>query len=562
LAELLVHPDKHVSGGCRYLHKDGSWRWLEGTGTNLLLDPSVSGIVVNYRDVTDKKRAEEDQLYLKAIVDNSEDGIVGKSLDGIITSWNRGAEKIYGYTHDEIIGKSVFTLFPEDRVLEMTRIMDDLKAGKTIKPMQTSRRRKDGQLITISLRVSPIRNAAGQLIGASAIVRDITERQKAELALRESEERFRNMADTAPVMIWVSAPNTLCTFCNKAWVDYTGRSLEDELGSGWADSLHPEDKQKSLDAYLNAFDRREKFGNEFRLRRWDGEYRWILNTGVPRFSGEHKFEGFIGSCTDITEHKLAEDILQRDADNLKKTIEERSRELDKVQAELKKANRLADIGTLAATVAHELRNPLGVIQMAAFNLKRRHPELAEERHLANIDKKVWEGERIINNLLSYASIKVPKYENITLVKTLDDCLTTIQSRFHDAEISVERHYQIDPSTVIQADQLQLIEIFNNVLTNAFQAFPENKGTIELAVLRRNGSVKVLVKDAGMGIEQDDLEKVFVPFFTRKAKGTGLGLAICNELVHLHNGTIEIDSKIGQGTTVTIDFPMTQEAGRL
>jgi PAS domain S-box-containing protein len=680
LAQVVFNPSKIVEGGCRFRHKDGSWRWMEGTGTNLIADPAIQGIVVNYRDFTDKRKAQEDQLYLAAIIENSDDAIYGKSLDGRITSWNQGAQKIYGYEPMEIVGKSIQTLVPEDRLHEIKKIFEDLKAGKRIKLLETVRRRKDGQLIVVSMRVSPIRDRSGSLIGFSTIarditerklaeeryryifdgaldaiisidstnkiiewnqqaekifgwprkevygkpltetiipvslreahlkgfnrylqsgegpllnrrieitalhrdghefpvelsitpinlpngvifsafLRDITERKKSEAALRESESRFRKMADTAPVMIWMSGRDTLYNFFSQAWLDFTGQTMERGMGSGWADSIHPDDKQRYQDLYLAAFDHREKFTIEYRLRRWDGDYRWVFDTGVPRFTG-NKFEGYIGSCIDITELKLAEDILKRNAETLKKSIEERSKELRKTQEDLRKASRLAEIGTLAATVAHELRNPLGVIQMAAFNLKRRKPELAEDKHLNNIEKKVWEGERVISNLLTYASIKVPNYEAIRALKVLDDCVTAVGVRFHDTEVAIARNYGIEPVFVIEADQVQLTDIFNNILINAYQAFPDKKGSLELTVGIHGGkSVQFLFKDSGMGIEQDDLNKVFTPFFTKKAKGTGLGLAICNELVHLHNGTIEIASEKGKGTTVIVDLPIRQK----
>ncbi len=680
LSQLLVNPQKTVYGGCRFMHKDGSWRWMEGSGNNQIADPAVGGIVVNYRDVTDKKKAQEDQLYLASIIENSEDAIYGKDLDGNIVSWNQGAQKIYGYKAEEIIGKPVSTLASQDRLSELNRVMEDLKAGKAVKLLETTRRRKDGQSILVSLRVSPIKDRFGHLIGFSTIarditerklaeeryryiveaaldgvvsidensriiewsrqaekifgwarkevlgrqlsetiipvsfreahnkgfkrflqtgegpllnkrieitalhrkghefpvelsitplqlsdrlifsafVRDITERKKADAALRESELRFRNMADTAPVMIWVSGRDTLYNFFNKAWLDFTGLTIERGMGSGWADTIHPDDKIRYNDLYLAAFDKREKFTIDYRLRRWDGEYRWILDTGVPRFSGDKKFEGYIGSCLDITERKMAEDILKRDAENLKKSVEERSKQLTKAQEELKKASRLAEIGTLASAVAHELRNPLGVIQMAAFNLKRRHQELAEDRHILNIEKKVWEGERVINNLLVYASIKVPRFDDVTVLKTLEDSVASVQKRFQDKDISVERKYEVDPDFAIQADPTQMIEIFNNILLNAYQAIPDKKGTIELGATHADGFLRLLIKDTGAGIEPEDMNKLFVPFFTKKAKGTGLGLAICNELVHLHNGKIDIASEKEKGTTVVINIPIRQD----
>jgi two-component system, sporulation sensor kinase E len=220
--------------------------------------------------------------------------------------------------------------------------------------------------------------------------------------------------------------------------------------------------------------------------------------------------------------------------------------------------RLADLGTLAATVAHELRNPLGVIQMAAFNLKRKKADLADDKHIANIEKKVWEGNQIINNLLSYSRIKVPSYEDVAVLQILDECVVTVQNRFQTTHhVTIEKNY--DPQiSLIQADPLQLLEIFNNILTNAYQAFPQNAGTISFVARQDNGSFSLGVSDNGIGIEKEDIEKVFVPFFTRKAKGTGLGLSICNELVNLHGGKIEVISEKGVGTTILITLPVKQK----
>src|SRR5262249_40153520 len=133
------------------------------------------------------------------------------------------------------------------------------------------------------------------------IVRDITERQRSEAALRESEERFRNMADTAPVMIWVAGSDKMFTFFNRTWLDFTGRTMEEELGSGWAQGIHPEDLQGSYETFRAAFDARREFHIECRLRRADGEYRSVLCSGVPRFAPSGEFAGYIGSDIDITD---------------------------------------------------------------------------------------------------------------------------------------------------------------------------------------------------------------------------------------------------------------------
>src|SRR5262249_30131155 len=147
-------------------------------------------------------------------------------------------------------------------------------------------------------------------IGASKIARDITEQQNAARALSDSEELFRLLADSAPVMVWVSGPDKLCTFFNKPWLDFTGRTMEQERGNGWAEGVHAEDFQRCVDTYVTAFDARQEFEMEYRLRRNDGVYRWVLDKGIPLFSSDNRFTGYIGSCVDITERKNAEEALR------------------------------------------------------------------------------------------------------------------------------------------------------------------------------------------------------------------------------------------------------------
>ena len=143
--------------------------------------------------------------------------------------------------------------------------------------------------------------------GWISVITDVTERHEAEERLRESEERFRNMADTAPVLIWGSGPDRRCTFFNKVWLDFTGRTLEQELGNGWAEGVHTDDLDRCLAIYSSSFDARQRFQVEYRLRRADGTYRWLLDSGVPRFTASGVFEGYIGSCIDVTDFKRAQE---------------------------------------------------------------------------------------------------------------------------------------------------------------------------------------------------------------------------------------------------------------
>jgi PAS domain S-box-containing protein len=391
------------------------------------------------------------------------------------------------------------------------------------------------------------------LLSLTAVFWYLKERQTQQLKIDESETRFRIMADTAPVMIWVSQEDGRYSFCNRSWVAFSGKKGDEALRDVWEKRIHPQDLSGCLAVYFKACEQCQNFTLEYRFKRADGVYRWVEDTAAVRLGPDGHFGGFIGSCVDMTQRKLAEDFLKRDNEKMAQLVEERSRELVKTQKELKQYSRLADIGTLAATVAHELRNPLGVIHLAAYNLKREKGDMATNKHLMNIEKKVWEGNQIIDNLLSYARIKIPNYESVNILQVIDECVSSAQERFGPKGVVIEKEFGNDPD-LIEADANQIRDVFLNVLNNACQAINQPSGKVKVRVSHDGDMVKVAFEDTGEGIAAQDLDRVFEPFFTRKSKGTGLGLAICNELVHLHQGTIEIISQLGQGTTVTVLLP--------
>jgi PAS domain S-box-containing protein len=228
-----------------------------------------------------------------------------------INYWNPRAEKLFGYTQKEVLGKLPYDIFiPPSAKKYVQSLQRRLARGDFDANGVYECVTKDGLIIICEWYNTPIMDSNGKVAGYLAMARDITERKIAEESLRESENRFRTMADTAPVLIWMSGIDKKHFYFNKTWLNFTGRTLEEEFNNGWSKGIHPEDLKKYLKVYDASFDARTEFAMEYRLRRHDDEYRWILDTGVPRFTPDGRFLGYIGSCIDITERRKAEENLR------------------------------------------------------------------------------------------------------------------------------------------------------------------------------------------------------------------------------------------------------------
>ncbi len=227
---------------------------------------------------------------------------------------------------------------------------------------------------------------------------------------------------------------------------------------------------------------------------------------------------------------------------------------ESIRLELKRAKRLSDIGTLAATVAHEIRNPLAAMQIAAANLKRKIRDENIEKHVHTIEKKIFESENIIENLLAYARVKQPSYAKLDMIAVVNDCLTVAQLQFRRKQVVVKKDFAGEKQYSMEADATQMNEVIQNVVNNAFDAVPENGGVIDVSVKTVGEWVEICVTDNGHGIEGESLDKVFDPFFTTKTRGTGLGLAVSRQIIDRHDGSIELESEPGKGTAVTIMLP--------
>jgi len=507
--------------------------------------------------------ADEQRNRLAAIVASSDDAIISKTLDGIVETWNESATRIFGYLPEEMIGKPITILIPPDRLDEEPAILARLRAGERVDHFETIRVRKDGSLLNISLTISPVRNSSGKIVGASKIARDITAQKHTEEALRVSNERFRLMADSAPVLIWIADDAKSRVWFNKSWLEFTGRSLQQEQGFGWTQNVHEDDLAECLQAYAEGFDTRKPFRSECRIRGVDGQARWLIEQATPLFEGPSAtFSGYIGSCVDITDSKKIE--AERE-DTLK--AERAARE------EAERVGRVKD--EFLATVSHELRTPLNAILGWATLLRRLQPGHEDHtRGLETIERNARVQGQIIADLLDMSRIISGKVQldvqpidiNDGINAALDAVKLSVEAKKLRLRVTLDAR-----AGRLRGDPGRLQQVFWNLLTNAVKFTPSG-GRIDVVSERVNSHVEISVEDSGLGIKPEFLAFVFDRFrqadssTTRRHGGLGLGLSIVKHLVELHGGSVRVKSPgEGQGSTFVVALPIsvirTEETGR-
>jgi PAS domain S-box-containing protein len=311
--------------------KEMLWAQRED-GQEFRIEASISQVVtggkklftVILRDVTERMRADEIRERLAAVIDSSDDAIISKDLDGNINAWNRGAEKIFGYSASEVLCKPLLMLFPPERMEEESDILSRIRQGESVEHFETVRVRKDGARIDVSVTISPIRGSGGAIVGASKIARDITERKRAEAALRESQTNFAALVNLAPQFVWICTNDGLNVYFNDRWFQYTGLTPEQSHGSGWNTPFHPDDKQTAWDHWNRANATGETYSVESRLRAADGSYRWYLMRGEPVREVDGRILKWFGTCTDIDDMKRAQAALRQSETRFRTLIEQAS----------------------------------------------------------------------------------------------------------------------------------------------------------------------------------------------------------------------------------------------
>ncbi|MBV8553240.1 MAG: response regulator [Acidobacteriaceae bacterium] len=374
---------------------------------------------------------------------------------------------------------------------------------------------------------------------------DLVELTRAGQALRESEERFSNVADTAPVLIWGSGPDKLCTFFNKPWLEFTGRSMEEELGEGWTAGVHPDDLDRCYSTYSSAFDARRSFQMEYRLRRADGEYRWMLDTGIPRFVGG-VLAGYIGTMVDITD-------------------------LKRNQEQLLATQKLESLGVLAAGIAHDFNNMLGsIFAEGDLAMLETPPDSPVRGSLDRISAVAIRASEVLNLLMDYAGGKGDEasFELVDVSSLIEGML-----EFLRVSISKKAVFKTSLATdlpAVWANPTQLRRVIMNLVTNASEALRERQGMIHVtttrmslgqdfqfygwAALPKGDYILLEVSDTGCGMTEQSRAKIFDPFYTTKSFGRGLGLAAVQGIVRSLGGAINVVSVPDRGATFRVFIP--------
>jgi PAS domain S-box-containing protein len=512
----------------------------------------------------------------------------------------------------------------------------------------------------------PLESELRTLDVLARLAAELIKRKQAEDALRHSEQRLRLITDASPVMVWMSGTDKLCNYFNKGWLDFVGRTLEQEWGNGWAENVHPDDFERCLQIYVSSFDARVPFQMEYRLRHHSGEYRWILDSAVPRYAADGTFEGYVGGCLDIHGQKeasqarsrlaaivessddaiISKDLngvitswnrqaerlfghkeqemigrsiltiippeLQRDEDMILTKIRSGQkfdhfetvriaksgekvevslsispirdeqgniigaakiardiRESRKIERALRTTEKLAAAGRLAATVAHEINNPLEAVNNLVFLAKRDvHDANKVTEYLGLAERELQRVAHIARQTLGfYRDTSSPT--RFEVPKTLDDLLFLYEKRFETRNIRVIKQYRSNSEITAFAGEIR--QAFSNLISNAIDAMPAG-GCLVIRVSEvreRNNSlqpgIRVTMLDTGTGIPVHARESLFEPFFTTKADvGTGLGLWITKSIVEKHHGSIRFASRTGpqdHGTAFSIFLPLNMQDGR-
>lgn len=507
-------------------------------------------------DHSAERALRDSNARLMGIIESAMDAIITIDEDQRIQLFNNSAEKMFGYQPEEVMGRKLDILLPPRfRDLHRAHVERFSETGETNRSMghldTLYGLRASGDEFPIEASISQVNTSHGKMM--SVILRDISARVAAEEHLKESEQYLRATFEQAGVGIAHLTIEGMWLRANQRFSDITGYSTDEILDFSFQDITHPDDlgedfalQDQLIEGQLKTFTR------EKRLIHKDGSIVWVNMTVslVRELNGSPKY--FIKIYEDITQRKETEQALKT-----------KSEEVQMMMAQLWQTAKLATMGELAASVAHELNNPLAIISLRIESLlSSLSPESRDLHELEIVAQEVDRMANLVGNLLQYSRSNERQVSSLDIRDELDRTLSLVQSYLIHRRIDVERAFQPDVP-LIHADRQQLRQLFLNLFTNASDAMP-NGGTLTVSVesFDDERQIRLEISDTGVGIPPEILQRITEPFFTTKSngKGTGLGLAICRRIVEEHQGVFKITSPgVDQGATVEILLPTSSDA---
>ncbi|HZW10164.1 MAG TPA: PAS domain S-box protein [Phycisphaerales bacterium] len=541
----------------RLRRHDGQYRWFACRASpvrdargRVALWVGASADVQSMKDAESAVRDSEERF--RTLADNISQLAWMTDEGGRIFWYNRRWFEYTGTTPEQVLGSGWTSVHHPDHVNDVVeKFRRSISEGRTWEDTFPLRGR-DGRYRWFLSRAVPIRDEHGRILRWFGTNTDITEWREAQEALRISEERFRTMADSAPVLIWMTDADRRATWFNRPWLDFTGRTMEQELGDGWTGGIHPEDAERCFEAYAAASASHRPFRAEYRLRRRDGEYRWLLHHGAPLMSPTGRLTGYICSCVDVTDEVAARTALEHQQAALGEAVRQRTRELEESHRRLRLSERMASIGTLSAGLGHDMANILLPIRLRLDALDR----LATDEQVRSELQEIRSAIEYLQNLSGGLRMLVVDPSERTGANTTELAAWWRQAAgvlksAAPSKIELVGRMPEQPCWV-RITATALTQVVFNLVQNSIEALrPRGRGRIEVRALCEGRFVVLSVADDGPGMEPHVRERCTQPFFTTKtrAMSTGLGLALVYGMVQEAGGSLEIQSAPGQGTTV-------------
>ncbi len=564
LDEITRSPEATVSIQARVQHADGTWRDLEGQFTNLLNNPAVGAIVTNYRDITDRKRAdialrESERLYHTLASNFPNGAVVLFDHDLRFTIADGSGLADIGLSPERLEGYTLWEIYPPEALQVNEPIFRAALAGTpSIREVTT------GDL-TLVIYTLPVRDEHGAIIAGMLMSQNITERKRIEEALRLSVARFRAVWDGAHDAMVLSDPDGMVLEANPAYVQLYGYTSDQIIGQPYSIIFPAAQRAAALEAYSAFFrDPPSVMHVESLIQRADGSARWVETSASFLVQDQHR-TALLSLIRDITERKRMEAELIDERALLARRIAERTADLSAANAELARTARLKD--EFLASMSHELRTPLNAVLGLSEALQEEVYGPLNDRQRQNLHHIEESGRHLlalINDILDLAKIGAGKLELVleqtSVAAVCQASLRMVKQAAHTQRITVESSF--DPAvTSVWADARRLKQILVNLLSNAVKFTPAG-GTIGLAVSGDAASQRIsfTIWDTGIGIAPEHLDQLFLPFvqldsrLARQYEGTGLGLALVARMVELHSGSIAVSSTLGVGSRFTVALP--------